>query len=498
MPIKKNEPSPKTSKSTPDPNPTIGDVPFEIKNFLEALNDSSSRSRSIFLVMIFSSLLILMALVNSLKPEYNWYKSRSEVIKTAARYLIFPTDPIDTIYHQNGLFLICRPFDRFEDFIINNERLIYKKKNLSKTEMDSVKQISAHSRLKNDMLLYNPMFEPVEDSTFQARYKKYVEISNAIEMVNTHNYINKGNMLSYINKLDELEAEHMRLVRVPILGISFEVNFLGAYGGFTLLILYMLQYYSFVREHRNLKILFKRAWLNGQYHHFHYYEYFTTHQVLTVPRKLFEPQRKQESLIRWLPTLAFMFPLAVFISLVGYDLSTIDIGQQLNKKLTLTTLFLDIALLLMILFAAIKVWHRLIRIDKLWDSQAHEFNLEYILECIGIDKDIDLVKGYVKPVLNKNQVDEVKNTWYWMVVNRFRKTTKVSEKQALGLLDNFIQACLGNKFNRTNDYLNKSKEIDIAWDALTKWFESHGRRNVSHNFRSSFNDMLVKLRKDLA
>ena len=64
----------------------------EIEQFIQALNESSQRSRTMLIALIFASILSFIALINSLKAEWNWYKSRIEVQRTALEWFRFPDD----------------------------------------------------------------------------------------------------------------------------------------------------------------------------------------------------------------------------------------------------------------------------------------------------------------------------------------------------------------------------------------------------------------------
>lgn len=63
---------------------------FSKQEFLKAVDESLERIRRILLLLQFASMLVLMALINSLGPKYNWFKAKIAIERTRGRYLLFP------------------------------------------------------------------------------------------------------------------------------------------------------------------------------------------------------------------------------------------------------------------------------------------------------------------------------------------------------------------------------------------------------------------------
>jgi hypothetical protein len=470
------------------PNRSVKNSPlFGIEHFLSAVKDSSTRSRQLLIISIFSSLLILMAWVNSLAPEINWYRSRTDVRKSILTHFIFPTTSVDTTFYYAGLKKIyIPPVDSLSKYIEINEELINKNK-LTAYQKSAIKELLKNHILRGGIMLKHPRLAPTYGDSFQERLKKYGYIKRAATYIYTHSINDDRLLINFINKLDEAEIEHIDLVRVPILGISFDINYLGTYSGLTLVVMYALLLLSLNREHTNLEILFRRAWDETIHHHFHFYEYVSMLQVLSFPRKLFEPHMNRERYYPMLSICALAFPWMIYLIVVLYDVKTFNVGDEINSLMTYSTLVISLVSFILLSILTGRIVNRWIIMDDLWETQALEFNFEYILESLDEDKDKDfgtVLGSKIEP----EHLDKVKYMWYLAVEKIIRKDKTQDEQYCAKAFRKFINNVLKTDYN--GKYLKagikENEKIDVYWNYLKNWFNENGKKSFPSKFKSSF------------
>jgi len=154
------------------------------------------------------------------------------------------------------------------------------------------------------------------------------------------------------------------LVRVPLFGFTFDVNDLGILGGLALVVLLTIFRFALTREVDNLRIAFAHARPHEQRTPF--YHLLAMEQVLTAPQTA---RLHRGSLIRNAPRVISFFPLAVYLAVVGHDLTTIDIGEQINTMHTTILFGIELIALATITSLTIMVKRRLERIDATWDEE---------------------------------------------------------------------------------------------------------------------------------
>ncbi len=459
-------------------------LPFSTEQLLKAVDESAKRSRSILLMLTFTSFLVAMALVNSLVPKFNWFKSKIEISKNMLHYIVLPTESFDKTNLVNK-FDSIKPMDKLSDYIIANEKYFNKGSVDSSVYKYAVSMDRQYPVLHN-FKIQNPFFVPVLFDSFQSRCVKYDEIGKSLRFMYLHNVFERQSLLNIISTLDDALVEHLDLIRVPILGVSFHVNYLGVYSGLLLMVLLILFYFSLLREKINLKITFKRGWIDLKHHHYYLYEYASMLQVLSIPKSLFTYRRKKNFTYILFSKTAIFLPLITYASLFFYDFSTVDIGSETNFYMTGVTIGLSLLFLVAIGIYSKKVSEQWSELDILWDNQAYEFNLEYIFEAIGEDKEVDLIDLF-PPSISKKDMDNVKYLWYCVVRNKFRKGNIISLRDSERLLSEFVNSTFKGDFNE-NDQEITVEQINEVWDPLIQWFNSKGKKNVHSNFRTSFRD----------
>lgn len=462
------------------------DFPFTAEHFLEAVDEAAKRSRGLLLILIFTSIIILMALVNSLSPDWSWYSSKVQLYEDISQHVYFSVD-------STGI--PPKKWIKFEDLVKDNEKKFRKQ-----GEHDSEKQqkvdilLKRYEKFEKVLLIYPTEASIFWDTSFVTRHKIYDRLGKAIQYIYINHISDKEVIDKYIDKLYAAKVEHIELVRVPILGVTFHVNFLGVFSGLTLIVLYALFYFNLRREHINTKIAFRRGWRNAEnyHHHYYYYEYLSMFQILSNPKRLFVKRKRTISGYSVFSSAAMYFPLFVYSMLVAYDWNSSWIGHEINDRLTNFTLYFGLFFWVLILLLSILVHLFWRRMDRIWDYQALEFNFECILEKSGIDKDVDLHE-YTTCTLTIDDGPHVKAFWYNTLKEFFKSAKRLDERTCfrmyLGFLNQLLEkdGIIKNKIviDKAKTTLS-TEELEIYWSGLYNWYSTFGKRAVTSRFRQEF------------
>lgn len=463
------------------------DFPFTAEHFLEAVDEAAKRSRRLLLILLFTSIIILMALINSIIPEYNWFSSKSILFKNIIQYIELPNSK-----KEKGEKVDVVSFDYFMFYneSINNNHILTNS-GISKKERDEICEIDEKYSRYN-IMLKSPKIAPIFETEFKDRLDKYRQLGMAIEYVEKHQVLNEGVLQNYIDKMDAAEIEHIDLVRVPILGVSFHINYLSFYSGLTLIVLYFLFYFSLKREHINSEIAFRRGWRNLKdfHHHYYFYEYLSMFQVLSIPRKLFEPP-KENWLHKVFSFISILLPFFVYVGVVMYDFFSRDIGMEANPILTKISIYLSCFFGVIICIISVRAYLFWLEMDKLWNYQALEFNFECILEKLEIDKIHDFT-DLTTCTLTKDDEDKVKSFWYETINNFLVRHQSISPNRCYKMYSNFINVLLTK--DALQNYQPKSHEnLDKCWNELHQWYVNYGKRGISKFFDIEFLKMVYRI-----
>ncbi len=457
-------------------------LPFSTDQLLKAVDESAKRSRTILIILIFTCFLVLMALMNSLIPKFNWFKSKAELHRLMLTYIIFPNE------QNNKSGESDQSFASLSEFIIKNENNI--NTNFDNNLCKLIDTIDNYYRLPIILKLRSPIKYAINDQSVNKRVEKYILIGKAINYLISHSIYDKNYLLILNELYDEKQIEYLDFIRVPILGISFHVNYLGIYSGFIISSLLIIFYFSLMRERINLKITFLRSWMEIKHHHYYLYEYASMLQVLSIPIKLFSSRAKRSYTYDFFSKIAKIFPFITYFTLFSYDSYTIWIGKETNDMMTNITINISFIFLVIISYYTKKVIDQWVQMDVLWENQATEFNFEYILESIGIEKEIEL-KNLVQSKLNKDLKNNVIKLWQISLDEFICSNKKISPNGSYKLLNNFINDC----FNIQPDVPQKNSENLASWDMLLDWYYNSGQKNVSHDFRSSLSNAIMEYKK---
>lgn len=478
----------------------------EIEHFINALNDSSQRSRTMLIGIIFASILSFIALINSFKPDWNWFQSRIAVRKVALEWFLFPdekpADSLSVVTKDSLLFEANirkeRPhlFTSIQDFAHYLERSIPDPS--KRIHPDSITIIV--DQAINEGKFVKWLFDSVSPNlphwicikTFaldtsrilekEERRQLYGDLAKAAVYVrNSHAYSRKALEYSYDN-LIESQSENLQLVNIPILGIAFDINNLGFISGMVLCSLMLLLYLSMVRESRNLKTLFTHGWRDDNIDDRRLYELLSMYQVLTVPLKLYSPDKTMDKLTRKLVYFIFALPVMVLVLIFLYDLHTFKVGASLNPLLTFVTSSSTFLMLAFVSFIAYKIVMRHIRINRQWDNQYYRINLEKLFNLRPDDADINFI--WTNP-------DQVKLNWA-NTVSKAKKmrqhASKIGERASVSLIEKFIDHCYDSDEEKLDKPENE-QQIEAYWQYFKDWFDKNKIKSTRREFRQS----LIKL-----
>lgn len=178
------------------------------------------------------------------------------------------------------------------------------------------------------------------------------------------------------------KLENSIFVRIPILGIAFDVNWLIIASGMGFCAIYFLLYYSLSRERKNVKLLFQIAEIEN-ISIARLYQFMSMQQVFTIPQSIDEyldnnklndnvTEKWTNKFKRLTPKLNMFFPFIIWLGIFWYDLDTNGIGQILNSWLTNTQLIAGIFFGVIILFMSILCMRESYKIDSQWNFRSEE------------------------------------------------------------------------------------------------------------------------------
>lgn len=272
----------------------------EIKSLINATNIASTRSRKIVLLLVFTSVIAFAAYWNS-RPS-GWPNQRFQVINKA-----------------------------YEKFILD--------------------QITDTSKQK---FLYKNGVKMDDKSPFgdTARMRDFLEQRN----------INTVDELEFLKKVYFNIKENTFSVKIPILGVSFDINDLGLFSGITFSLLLFILWFCLEREWENLQITFKEA---SQVDLKQYYKIMSMSQVFTVPAR-----ENRDLNILWLivPKILYLLPLFTQLLICLNDIATSSVVNSISEPATTTYNLVNIISIVCISVLTITTIVYVVKIDLLWNK----------------------------------------------------------------------------------------------------------------------------------
>ena len=179
-----------------------------------------------------------------------------------------------------------------------------------------------------------------------------------------------------IQAMARAKLENSTFVRIPILGIAFDVNWLIIASGLGFCAIYFLLYYSLSRERKNIKLLFQIAIVEN-ISIVRLYQFMSMQQVFTIPQSIDEyidvkssndnlKEKRSNKIKRIIPKIFWCSPLIFWAFIFGYDLVSRKIGMVINPFLTELQFAVSTFLGLFICLLAFLCIRESVRIDAEW------------------------------------------------------------------------------------------------------------------------------------
>lgn len=306
----------------------------------------------------------------------------------------------------------------------------------------------------------------------------YKVLSRAAALCNDYSPRSKEEYKYALENLMEAQTENFTLVRMPILGVSFDINYLGLISGLVMYSLMALLYLSMVREDRNLKTLFGHGWKDNETDSRKLYELLSMYQVLTVPQKLYRPDNRRDMLTRKFVVGVFLFPCFVLLFIFGYDLLSFKIGLSLNPIMTIITSSSTLIALFAIAYFSYKLIDRQTRINRLWDNQYFRLHLDNFLST-------NLQKEETSPFAT---LEQAKINWANAAYSVSQKKP-MSEKECVKHFRGFLNLCYDKDEDRLNANVSE-EQLGIYWEKLESWYKVHRTYSTRKQFRKELAQMM--------
>jgi hypothetical protein len=358
----------------------------EIKfdQFLDAVGSGSARSRNIINLMMTAAFVAALGLYNSIAPEYNWLSSRLSSLQNVYFWVLFPDDqPNDSL----RIRLVPGGALRDNAFTLSEYRQYFANVPvMTEGEVATVQSIPDHLRITVPACYLRP------DKSVQTDVILPQKVSEALHTMEKMGTTNRKELDNLLRTYDRARVEHALMIRIPILGIAFDVNGLAMISTVAFSILFFLLYHSLSRERKNLTLIF-RLGEEQQVDNLILYQLLSMQQVLTVPASIDEyiQSAKENRVIQpnWLDMIKnaglkyftlipILGPLLVWSCIYWNDHLTTSIGKSVNNSMTdMTTgisIMLGVPAFIMLLFCVREWW----KIDQLWQKEALDIRQQLI------------------------------------------------------------------------------------------------------------------------
>lgn len=308
------------------------DVPPREQHEFDKLVDSfvvaSDRVRNIMLLSVVTSIVVFAAYRNAM-PN-GWFESRVETARICARNKLWQPNTKARLAQQCGIGKIVAPVAP----VVPSDRFVDKCKDVSRA-FDWLNQTRRDEKSFNN---------------FHA-------------------------------KLEEERLTEIQMVKVPLLGIEFDVNDLGFLSSIGLCAIALVLCFAMARHHENLYLCLwkirRLAEREGRYNDGNSQANFLYHilamaQVFNTPPTVNHWKRLWPK--RLLATPLFFLPILAQYFVVRNDWSTIQMGLLFNRNLTYTTLGIQIFVLAVLLISTTVTISYFFVSDVKWAATFFELN----------------------------------------------------------------------------------------------------------------------------
>lgn len=171
----------------------------------------------------------------------------------------------------------------------------------------------------------------------------------------------------HIDMMREAKITNVQSVRVPFVGISFDVNDIGLIGGLTLTIFMVVYWFNLKRERDLLRILDENLVERLGISRAHMYWLLNGTQVLQVPPG--GSVLRERDMRAWLPRFLFFVPILTQAFVILNDVLTLRIGMMLSFGSTILTLALATLFLGILVALTGLCLHVSSQIEEIWEDR---------------------------------------------------------------------------------------------------------------------------------
>ncbi len=360
------------------------DKNLEFKSFLIAFTEGSSRGRKLINILTITCIAALLGVFNSLKSAWNWFPSRQDKIRELTHITIFEDDATEKNAYTK-VFYYKKDSHHNVDTLQNKfTTTTYCALLSSLLEEDLPDDLKSVDTTKVKPWVYLRLPEYVIDTSKTLNIKKLKQfkanIINAYKIFCIAGFSSRYELNRHLQNMDRAKMENSTFVRVPILGIAFDVNWLIVVSGISFIVIYFLLYYALSRERKNITLLFRIA-EKEEISKARLYQFMSMQQVFTIPPSIdealddndkndFLTDRWPNKVKRSLPRVVWCAPLVVWAFIFWYDYNTRAIGEIINPFLLTTQMVISLLLGVALIYLAFLCIRESLQIDGGWKEEA--------------------------------------------------------------------------------------------------------------------------------
>jgi hypothetical protein len=358
--------------------------------YIDAVGDGAARSRGIIALLMTATLVAGLGMFNSLRKEHNWFGSRIDALHQAYPWVVFPEDEMKSDSIPIKVAKAILPTHLQQDSLIFNQFTWGEFKwilNEGKVPFDTMEiKMPVHIKYKF------PSHCTTGDSLNLEVLRTAQDSGGMFKILSTiqrMNFTSRDELDNLVSIYDRARIENSTLIRMPVVGITFDVNWLNFVSSLSFSIILFLLYYNLSRERKNLFLVFRVAELKN-IDRLDFYQMLSMRQVLHIPASVDEfvypdssasQEAKWEAFVRKMSNrmakLPLYAPAVVWILILIHDISTFNIGKSINSDLTYIGFIASIICGVFMLFFVGLCWQQWEKIIYIWKQEAKKIERDY-------------------------------------------------------------------------------------------------------------------------
>ena len=346
---------------------------FQIDHYVAALREATARVRYILITLTVAIILIFVGFCNS--RENGWFNSRLEVARAAADAWGPDTTDLNTVL--DGLKVEIREVET------------------RRGEGEDSSPSNSYSMTLNTGLTTEHSVDSYTDEEMRERIGRWL---------NSRHISSRSSIEDLIRVMETSRAENSTVMRIPILGLAFDINDLGLFSGVSFVILKSMLAFGFSRYHEDQFLaLWKvrriceqenRPSQEGSVANLIYHS-LAMAQVFSKPPSLARPEGGNG---KSLSKIILIGPIFIQCLIFYLDSETIDVGKTFDNISTTISLATQALCIVLVFFLTLACWAYIRSSEKRWRQTFFSINPSYRkfrqpswLEWVGI---IDTRKDY--------------------------------------------------------------------------------------------------------